>query len=104
LVAGANQASAASSKGTTVVGTVRGSNAPDAASSSTAGRCRRESAREACSVMALFATTGVPAERCPALALTTVAIVEGALVLARADGDIATFDAAVEQLVRLVEH
>lgn len=52
---------------------------------------------------ALFAASGVPAERCPALALTTVATVEGALVLTRADGDVATFDAAVEQLVRLVE-
>ena len=51
---------------------------------------------------ALFAAAGVPDQRCPALAVTTVATVEGALVLARADGDVATFDRAVEELVRLV--
>lgn len=51
---------------------------------------------------ALFATAGVDAGRCPRLAATTVATVEGALVLARADGDVATFDLAVEELVRLV--
>lgn len=50
----------------------------------------------------LFAAAGVEPARCPALAITTVATVEGALVLARADGDVATFDRAVEELVRLV--
>ena len=51
---------------------------------------------------ALFAAAGVEPTRCPALAVTTVATIEGALVLARADGDVATFDRAVEELVRLV--
>ena len=51
---------------------------------------------------ALFATAGAPATRTGTLALVTVATVEGALVLARADGDVAVFDAAVEELVGLV--
>jgi AcrR family transcriptional regulator len=50
----------------------------------------------------LFAAAGVEADRCASLAVVTVAAVEGALVLARADGDVATFDVAVEELVRLV--
>jgi AcrR family transcriptional regulator len=50
----------------------------------------------------LFAAAGVDAARSASLAVATVATVEGALVLARADGDVATFDTAVEELVRLV--
>jgi AcrR family transcriptional regulator len=50
----------------------------------------------------LFRAAGVPADRCASLAVATVATVEGALVLARADADVATFDLAVEELVRLV--
>ena len=51
---------------------------------------------------ALFATAGVASARCPSLAALTVATVEGALVLARADGDVATFDAAITELAALV--
>lgn len=51
---------------------------------------------------ALFAAAGVEPGPRAALATVTVATVEGALVLARADGDVAAFDAAVEELVRLV--
>jgi AcrR family transcriptional regulator len=51
---------------------------------------------------ALFATAGVSADRCSSLAALTVATVEGALVLARADVDVATFDAAVTELTRLI--
>ena len=52
---------------------------------------------------AMLGRAGVPEGRRPALAIVTVATVEGALVLARADGDVASFDAAVEQLVALVQ-
>lgn len=48
----------------------------------------------------MFAVAGAPEHRCSALALLTVAGVEGALVLARAEADVAVFDAAVEELVR----
>ncbi len=50
----------------------------------------------------LFGAAGVPAGRRAALALVTLAGVEGALVVARAEGDVAPFDTAVEELVRLV--
>ncbi len=50
----------------------------------------------------LFGAAGVPPGRRGALALVTLAGVEGALVLARAEGDVAPFDTAVEELVRLV--
>jgi hypothetical protein len=68
---------------------------PSTAAAAVFGSWRRELA-------ALFATAGVPAARCTALAAVTVATVEGALVLARAEGDVAAFDAAVEELVGLV--
>jgi AcrR family transcriptional regulator len=50
----------------------------------------------------LFLAAGADRARSASLAVVTVATVEGALVLARADGDVATFDTAVEELVRLV--
>jgi len=68
---------------------------PSAAAAQVFASWRRE-------LEALFATAGIEPARCPGLAITTVAVVEGALVLARADGDVATFDRAVEELVRLV--
>jgi hypothetical protein len=52
----------------------------------------------------LFAAAGVADEQCARLATLTVATVEGALVLGRAEGDVAVFDVAVEELVRAVFH
>ena len=47
----------------------------------------------------LFVRTGTSAERADALALLTIAGVEGALVLARAEGDVAPFDRVVDELL-----
>ena len=53
-------------------------------------------------LVALFVATGASAERAEALALLTLAGVEGALVLARAEGDVAPFDRVVDELVAAV--
>lgn len=50
----------------------------------------------------LFHGAGLDPARSMALATTTLAVVEGALVLARAHGDAGPFDTAVEQLLELV--
>jgi AcrR family transcriptional regulator len=78
-----------------VVSSAPSGTAPSAAAAEVFRSWRRE-------LQELFSTAGVDAARCASLAVATVATVEGALVLARADGDVATFDAAVEELVRLV--
>jgi AcrR family transcriptional regulator len=84
--------------GCAVAAVVSGS-VPGTASGAAAAEVLRSWRRE---LEGLFATAGVPAGRRKALAVMTVATVEGALVLARADGDVATYDAAVTELVRLV--
>lgn len=78
-----------------VVSSAQPGSEPGAAAARVFASWRRE-------LEALFAAAGAPAGRCPALALVTVATVEGALVLARAEGDVAVFDAAVDELVRQV--
>ena len=50
----------------------------------------------------LFAIAGVEEEQSARLATLTVATVEGALVLGRADADVGVFDTVVEELVRAV--
>lgn len=52
---------------------------------------------------ALFVRAGLSATAAAPLALTTLAAVEGAIVLSRAEGDIALFDQVVEQLVKHVQ-
>jgi TetR/AcrR family transcriptional repressor of lmrAB and yxaGH operons len=47
----------------------------------------------------LFEKAGVDPAEAPDLAAATLAAVEGAMVLSRATGDVALFDAVVEQLV-----
>ena len=54
-------------------------------------------------LLALFVQAGVSSTRAAACASLTVAAVEGALVLARAEGDIAVFDDVVEQVVEHVQ-
>jgi AcrR family transcriptional regulator len=78
-----------------VVAGAPGGTVPGAAAAEVFRSWRRE-------LQQLFSAAGVDDARCASLAAATVATVEGALVLARADGDVATFDAAVEELVRLV--
>jgi TetR/AcrR family transcriptional repressor of lmrAB and yxaGH operons len=53
-------------------------------------------------LLGLYARAGVPPTRAAAYAGLTVATVEGALVLSRAEGDIALFDDVVDQLVEHV--
>ena len=53
-------------------------------------------------LITLFARAGVDAVRAPGLAGITLAAVEGALVLSRATGDLATYDQVVEQLLTYV--
>jgi TetR/AcrR family transcriptional repressor of lmrAB and yxaGH operons len=50
----------------------------------------------------LFAQAGQDPVRAPALAALTLAAVEGALVLARAESDVGAFDSVVDQLVSAV--
>ena len=49
-----------------------------------------------------LAASGVPAQRAGTIALTTLAGMEGALILCRAQGGVAPLDAVAEELMRLL--
>jgi TetR/AcrR family transcriptional repressor of lmrAB and yxaGH operons len=50
----------------------------------------------------LLVDGGCPASRAPALAALTIAAMEGAVAMARAEGDLAAFDLAAQQLLAAV--
>jgi hypothetical protein len=49
-----------------------------------------------------YTAAGVPADRAEPLAVATLAGMEGALILCRAERDVAPLDAVAEQLARLL--
>jgi AcrR family transcriptional regulator len=50
-----------------------------------------------------LAAAGVPAPRAKSIALATLAGMEGALILCRAEGNVAPLDAVAEELLRLLD-